>query len=191
MVKILFHLLWRSLTVDPYQSLSKGPLSSAERYSRRLMSSVIHLNEVLREFSVGGREINRMAVLSEIVGETGAAYINRNVNLMDREAWSSLSQEDRTEWGVAVLKNFENAEAEIVQTDDTVFGFDVHRCHFADLSRQLGCIELAPLFCRADSLFFQDAGVPVEFSREETLADGGHRCAFRFQFKQEKDPSSS
>ena len=49
-----------------------------------------------------------------------------------------------------------------------------------DLTRRLGRTELAPLFCGADSVYFDQPDSPLRLVRDETLAGGGQRCAFRF-----------
>ena len=60
--------------------------------------------------------------------------------------------------------------------------FDVTRCKFAELYKELGCADLgAALSCERDAAFLEGFDEGLEFERSETLMEGGARCDFCYR----------
>jgi hypothetical protein len=182
-MRVVLALLWRGLTRDPFRPLRGDPRPCPrERFTRHQLKPVLLLDGVLRE-SLRLESERVGEVLLAVVSESGARFVRFNVEHPTREEWSASSDEARRELALGLLARFGNAEAEVVEANAEGLGFDVSRCHFVDLCRRLDRPDLAPLFCAADSVAYGDPTLPVALAREQTLARGDARCAFRFRFR--------
>jgi len=64
--------------------------------------------------------------------------------------------------------------------------FDVTRCAFADMYRELGLTELGPILsCHRDGNFSKGFNADIEMSRTQTIMQGATHCDFRFKLKSE------
>ena len=173
----------RLLFTDPFRPLRGDPKpNSGERYTRQLLKSALIFDASLR--AVGLKDARREKLLLSIVSHTGATYIRTNLTTPDAATWRGWSPQKRGDFAKEVLSRFENAEAKIAEAPEYDFGFNVHFCHFADLCRRLGRMDLAPLFCAADSVYFGDPLVPIRLDRDELISAGHSRCAFRFKIEE-------
>ncbi len=60
--------------------------------------------------------------------------------------------------------------------------FDVTRCRFAELYRELGCADIGALLsCGRDAAFLEGFDEGLELVRSETLMEGGARCDFCYR----------
>lgn len=62
-------------------------------------------------------------------------------------------------------------------SDKNSLRFDVLECPYAKYTRELGCLELAHIFCDNDVYTYGNLE-GVKFEREETLGTGGEKCDF-------------
>ena len=183
-LRFLFSFVARSTFTDPFRALRGDPKPGrGEAYTRQLLRSALLFDATLRSHrKINGEKVHQ--ILLEIVGQSGAAYIRANLHTPTADEWHAMSTHEQHGFATGVLDRFENTEANIVATPDHDFGFDVHFCHFADLCRRLDRMDLAPLFCAADSLYFGDPLVPIRLDRAEIISKGDARCAFRFQIEE-------
>ena len=66
--------------------------------------------------------------------------------------------------------------------DEECCAFDVTRCKFAELYKELGCADLgAVLSCERDAAFLEGFDESIELVRSETLMEGGSRCDFCYR----------
>ena len=66
--------------------------------------------------------------------------------------------------------------------DEECCAFDVTRCKFAELYKELGCADLgAVLSCERDAAFLEGFDESLELARSETLMEGGSRCDFCYR----------
>ena len=66
--------------------------------------------------------------------------------------------------------------------DEECCAFDVTRCKFAELYKELGCADLgAVLSCERDAAFLEGFDENLELVRSETLMEGGARCDFCYR----------
>ncbi len=71
---------------------------------------------------------------------------------------------------------------DLVPGDGTFdLGYDYLECGICKLCRDEGCPEYAKYLCKLDYLFAEVMGLRLE--RTTTLAEGGHKCDFRFSRK--------
>ena len=61
--------------------------------------------------------------------------------------------------------------------------FTISRCRLAELARQTGHPELAPLFCKGDARFFGEIEKDVTLTRPPTIADGASHCHFHIAWR--------
>lgn len=182
--RVLVSFIGRAIFTDPFRRLKGDPKPNrGEAYTRQLLRSALLFDAALKARPALSDEDARR-ILVDIVGQTGAAYIRSNLHTPTAEEWHAMSIGERNDFAHGVLERFENTEAKIVETPDHDFGFNVHFCHFADLCRRLDRMDLAPLFCTADSLYFGDPLVPIRLDRNELIAHGDPQCAFRFRIEE-------
>lgn len=73
-------------------------------------------------------------------------------------------------------------ESEVVDITETTFGFDVHRCRYAEMYRALGIEQLgATLSCNRDGSLVEGFNPNIKFTRTQTLMEGATHCDFRFE----------
>ncbi|NHJ48929.1 MAG: hypothetical protein FK733_14180 [Asgard group archaeon] len=71
-------------------------------------------------------------------------------------------------------------QCKTVIDDEQQFGFDINRCIYYEIFKENGQEDLAPLLCEYDFILADNVKDWVVFTRDETIADGSHRCAFRY-----------
>lgn len=124
------------------------------------------------------------AILAEIIAESGAEFLAGFAPMPRPEDWTAASPEQRRAWVRATVAQFPNADVDAIYTgDEAGLGFDVCVCRFQQLARAVGRPYLAPMFCAADSVHFGRNGSPVQLRRTTTIATGGDRCDFRFDYR--------
>jgi len=150
---------------DPREPMTRYQLRSALRLERALS----HLPPA-----------KAAELLREVVCEVGAAFIAAT-GPPDGPRWVAAADDERRAFAEGLLRYFPNATGAVVRTGPDGLDFDIHRCRFAELTRELGRQDLAPLFCEADTRFYARPGFGV-LRREETLARGDGVCAFRIRY---------
>jgi hypothetical protein len=75
-------------------------------------------------------------------------------------------------------------ESEVVELTDTIFGFNVTRCRYAEMYRALGIPELgATMSCNRDGSLIEGFNPNIEFTRTQTIMAGADHCDFRFEVR--------
>lgn len=180
MAKLLIGFGWRSIWAKPFAELGR-PADSADWFTRHQLEPVLLLQDSLRS-SLGKSDNDALHILSDVVSQSGAMFIATNLTPPTREVWAGLDTTGRRSFVKAIMAQFENAETEIIDDPTAEASFDVTLCHFVRLTKQIGRPELAPLFCRADSVYFARPDAPIQLRRDKTIAGGDERCEFRFYF---------
>ncbi len=73
-------------------------------------------------------------------------------------------------------------ETEFRELSDDTFAFDVTRCRYAEMYRELGMEELgATLSCNRDASLIEGFNPNVRFTRTRTIMSGADHCDFRFE----------
>lgn len=72
-------------------------------------------------------------------------------------------------------------ELRLIEATDTALAFDVTRCRYAEMYRELGIPELgAVLSCQRDAALIDGFAPDVQFTRSQTLMQGAACCDFRY-----------
>jgi len=75
-------------------------------------------------------------------------------------------------------------EMDVVEQGDGALGFDVTRCRYAEMYRELGIPELgAVLSCNRDFALIEGFNPDVELTRTQTLMQGASHCDFRYRLR--------
>jgi len=174
---------------DPLRDLDEeGWPADREPLVRHQLRAAVRLDDAIGR--VVDDEERRIEILGDVVAATGAEFIRRILPLPDPDVWHSASRDEREQFIEDATNRFFNAEVDEVYAESEMLGFDVCRCRFVHLTQALGRPYLAPMFCRADSLYFSREASPVSLERTSTLARGGARCDFRFAFRDDASERS-
>lgn len=144
---------------------------------RHQLRPALQLDEVLAD-DLGLDVETRLPILYDVIAETGAAFVATHARGVDTAAWQGDTPEGRARWARGLVSRFFNARVEGLETDTEGLRFQVTACRFATLVVALDRAHLAPLFCAADSVYFQRPGAAVSLTREGTLGLGAKACDF-------------
>ena len=171
----------RQLRGDPFAG--QPPIAdTAEWLTRRQLGPVLLLEDTLREDLQLDTD-ETLSVLSDLVAQVGARLLSRRFPSLSPAAWAAASPEARERLARRVFERIGNIAAADIRTTDHALELDVTACRFVTLLHALGRPHLAPLFCAADSVFFDDVAAPVTLDRSATLAGGARACDFRFRIR--------
>ncbi len=95
-------------------------------------------------------------------------------------------------YGEATLENFADSlklwtkddalVIEVVAKDAQNFGFNVTRCRYAELYRELGMEEFGAVFsCNRDAALIEGFSADIQLTRTQTIMEGATHCDFRYQ----------
>jgi len=126
-----------------------------------------------------GKEFGRERVL-EVAREAIADVARRHGReLHERAGGNSLSD------FVQLLPTWEKdggIEIRVDEQSSERLSFDVVRCRFAEMYRELGIPELGALLsCNRDFSMIQGFNPDVELTRTQTIVEGASHCDFRFR----------
>ena len=187
-LRVILAYLVRSLR-DPLRDVSTaGWPRRRERLVRHQLRAAVRVDDALRAAS-GLDEAARAPILADVIAQTGARFIAANVPMPQADQWTGTTAAERERYAGQVVGRFFNAQTERLDAGARHFAFDVTGCRFAQLCDALHRPHLAPLFCAADSVYFERPDSPLRLVRTETLASGGARCDFRFRVA-EADPDA-
>jgi len=78
-------------------------------------------------------------------------------------------------------------EIEVIEQTDEIFAFNVTRCRYAEMYRELGLSDLgAALSCNRDGTMVQGFNPDINFSRTQTIMAGASHCDFKYQLGESK-----
>ncbi|MEM7267708.1 MAG: L-2-amino-thiazoline-4-carboxylic acid hydrolase [Pseudomonadota bacterium] len=76
-------------------------------------------------------------------------------------------------------------EYEILDATETTFDFDVTRCRYAEMYREMGLGEIGHLLsCQRDGTFCEGYDPRIKMTRTQTIMQGADRCTFRYRFEE-------
>jgi hypothetical protein len=179
--RALAAFVWRARR-DPLRDLPRTWDDTQETLSREQLAPVFHIDDIARDV-LGLDDDARMALLADMVGDTGARFVAQNVPEISPEEWSVASDEDRKRFARGLGGRLFNAKLTVLRVHGDGLDIDVTACRFVELCRAAGRQYLAPLFCEADSRHFDRPDSAIALKREGTLARGAERCDFRFRLR--------
>lgn len=73
---------------------------------------------------------------------------------------------------------------DVKRRDATVLEFDVKRCRYAEMYRDMGLGDIGHLLsCNRDGAFCEGYDPAIKFSRTQTLMQGATHCDFRYRYE--------
>ena len=77
---------------------------------------------------------------------------------------------------------------EVLEQSDEQFDFNVVRCRYAEMYRDMGLGEIGALLsCNRDGAFCEGYDARLELTRTQTIMSGAPHCNFRYRWR-EQDP---
>ena len=72
-------------------------------------------------------------------------------------------------------------EYEVLKHTETEFDFDVTRCRYAEMYREMGLGDIGHLLsCQRDGTFCEGYDPRIKMKRDQTIMQGADRCTFRY-----------
>jgi predicted ArsR family transcriptional regulator len=79
-------------------------------------------------------------------------------------------------------------ELDVLEQNEGHLDFNVTRCRYAEMYRELGIPELGSvLSCNRDFALIRGFNKDAKLKRTQTIMDGASHCDFRFAFRTEKE----
>jgi hypothetical protein len=76
-----------------------------------------------------------------------------------------------------------------LQATDERFDFDVTRCRYAEMYREMGLEAIGDLLsCNRDGTFVEGYNPDITMEREHTIMQGHGRCTFRYRLLHRPNP---
>lgn len=73
-------------------------------------------------------------------------------------------------------------EIEVLEQSAERLDYNVHRCRYAEMYREIGLAEIGHLLsCQRDSVFCKGIDPRIELERTQTIMDGASHCDFRYR----------
>jgi len=73
-------------------------------------------------------------------------------------------------------------EVQVRENNAEVFAFDVTRCRYAEMYRDMGLAEIGPLLsCQRDGAFCEGYDPRIKLTRTQTIMQGASHCDFRYE----------
>ena len=73
---------------------------------------------------------------------------------------------------------------DVIEQDDTRFGFNVTRCKFKEMYEEMGAGDLGFLLsCNRDFAMFEGLAPNLDFQRTQTRMEGAAYCDFRYRVR--------
>lgn len=171
---------WQDLALNDVKNIPRNAHTTQEKMSLHQFKPVFFLYRGLK-YMVGQEQA--LQILSDVVATSGSQFLERIVPDISPEFWNQLNSQEKDNFSNDLRAKFFNSQSILVEDPNFDFAFDVQFCYFVSFARQLNCPEIVPLFCEADSRYFEDNDTGIEFQREHTLGKGDACCDFRFCFK--------
>lgn len=130
------------------------------------------------------------AFMKELGKEKTLEILRNMIEELARDAGKDL-----VEWyGGNSIEEFEKSlelwtrdnalEIDVLERSDTRFFFNVTKCRYADMYKQLGIPELGKvLSCARDFALIEGFNPNIELKRTQTILEGAEFCDFRYEVK--------
>ena len=75
---------------------------------------------------------------------------------------------------------------EVLEQDDERFDFNVVRCRYSEMYREMGLGDIGALLsCNRDGAFCEGYDERLELSRPQTIMSGASHCNFRYRWREQ------
>ena len=76
---------------------------------------------------------------------------------------------------------------EVREQTDATYAFDVVRCRYAEMYKEMGLSDIGHLLsCQRDGTFCEGYDPRLKFSRTQSIMQGASHCNFRYTYEQEE-----
>jgi hypothetical protein len=130
------------------------------------------------------------AFAAEVGNERAIEIVQKVILQIAREQGAQLAQEAggcTLVYFTAALEAWKKGDAmemEVLEQSDQRLAFNVTRCGYADMYRQLGLAELGKtLSCGRDFALIEGFNPEISLTRTQTILDGASCCDFRYEVK--------
>jgi hypothetical protein len=131
---------------------------------------------------------------AEIGAERAKAILTRAVVKLAKEAAAAMAAEAPEGPGLAhfisIQERWTRDDAlriEVVEQGAATYGFNVTRCRYSEMYREMGLAELgAVLSCNRDGAFCEGYDPTLKLTRTQTLMGGASHCDFRYRVEETK-----
>ena len=81
-------------------------------------------------------------------------------------------------------------EMKVLEASDTKFDFDVTRCKYAEMYREMGLGHIGHLLsCNRDGTFCEGYDSNITLERQQTIMQGAPCCTFRYSYSKGQPPA--
>ncbi len=124
------------------------------------------------------QEILGQAIIQNAI-EHGASYAAREGGANDLAAFAALLPQ----W----TRN-DALEIDFIEQSDTKLDFNVTRCRYSEVYREMGLGEIGHLLsCNRDGSFCDGYNSDIKMTRTQTKMDGASHCDFRYTYDPQND----
>ena len=82
-------------------------------------------------------------------------------------------------------------ETETLEDNDSKVSFNVTRCRYAEMYRELGMADLGSIFsCGRDGALSTGFNPSIKLARSQTIMEGASHCDFRYTIEKDDETSS-
>ena len=132
---------------------------------------------------------------AELGEERARAILARAVVTLAKQAAGAMAAEAPDGPGldhfVAIQERWTRDDAlriEVVEHTEATYGFNVTRCRYAEMYREMGLADLgAVLSCNRDGAFCEGYDPRLKLTRTQTLMGGASHCDFRYRMEEAPD----
>jgi len=154
--------------------------------------------DTLNEIGVLKRREIEARILAPLLDAFGERFGREEVLALAREVIINIAREQGRQLAqslpgnslpdlAASLEAWQKDDAmkmEVLALNEAEFAFNVTRCRYAELYRELGLAELgATLSCNRDAALIEGFNPLVQLTRTQTLMQGAACCDFRYQLR--------
>ncbi len=126
---------------------------------------------------------------AELGPERARAILSRAVVRLAKEAAAAMAAESPTgpslDHFIALQERWTRDDAlaiEVTDRSEASYGFNVTRCKYAEMYREMDLAELgAVLSCNRDGAFCEGYDPKLKLTRTQTLMGGASHCDFRYR----------
>jgi hypothetical protein len=159
-------------------NLKRAPITWKERLSQKQIHPAFALYDTL--ISKGYSIDESAAAVENVVIGVANEFLKFTVPAIKMKDIERRNLSDRKKMFSTIVERFPNTFGTLKVDENESYHFTVDSCLFSAYCKQLGYEKLAPIFCKADKMYFDQYQPNVEFSRADTLAMNGKPCDFSF-----------
>ena len=164
---------------EELRPFTEADIDSMPVLVRRRIEAMV-LGPMIRAFQdeFGEQEANRVAkrVIEEVAQNQGAAFAQKvggddiPTYVANKGAWTANNA----------------LEIDVLEMDEKRYDYNVTRCRYAEMYRELGMPDLGFIFsCGRDFNFPAGYNKNLKLTRSQTIMQGAAFCDFRYEMRQE------